>query len=329
MCGIAGILRRDVEYDPGGTVPGYQQVVSAMLLALARRGPDGQGMVECGRLTLGHRRLAIIDRHERSNQPLTGHDGRFIISFNGEIYNHTDLRKEMALRPSDLRTRSDTEVLLRAWQLWGRDCLDRLVGPFAFALWDKQQDELWLVRDRFGEKPLFYHEGDEAWSFASSIGALLEVPWIAPELDAEATREYLSLRYCVAPRTVIRGVKKLRRGEALRIRRNFVESILWNHQSFGRERIRSSREDLVAEFDFLLRQASRRCLVGDVPKAVFLSDGIDSAGIAESVEHSVPAFTFVPKGSGEPGVDVALGSSQLRVSASDRFAAMVPAFLVA
>ena len=175
MCGIAGILRH-------GPASADDEVVRAMLGRLRMRGPDGEGLASEGPLTLGHRRLAILDLSDAARQPMATRDGRFLVSFNGEIYNFRELLGEMGIDPGSLRTSSDTEVLLLAWERWGAECLPKLVGQWAFALYDRQEQRLHLVRDRFGEKPLFYHRQEGVLSFASHLCALLAAPWI-PRAD--------------------------------------------------------------------------------------------------------------------------------------------------
>ncbi|HET6279272.1 MAG TPA: asparagine synthase (glutamine-hydrolyzing) [Candidatus Polarisedimenticolia bacterium] len=293
MCGIAGVL------DRRGN-PVDRTVVAAMLEPLARRGPDGEGLLADGPLLLGHRRLAVLDLTDAARQPMESPGGRYVASFNGEIYNFRDLQQECRLGPDDLRSRSDTEVLLAAWERWGDECLPRLVGQFAFALFDRAERRLWLVRDRFGEKPLFYHQSDRALVFASSLQAVLKAPWIRAELDDAALAEFLTLRYVVSPNTLLRGVRKLAPGHLLcadpagvRIRR------WWSPQyHYRQDPLPSLRWSALAEeFGALLEQACRRCAVSDVPVALLLSDGIDSNSILavlRATGHDCPSFSFRP-----------------------------------
>src|SRR5262249_19918783 len=160
--GIAGIYRFGREHDDSAAV-------HAMLSHLTRRGPDDEGIERTGSVTIGHRRLAILDQTSAGHQPMRSASGRCLVTFNGEIYNHRDLRTELGVEEAALRSRSDTEVLLLAWERWGEAALERLVGPWAFALYDTHQRRLWLARDRFGEKPLFLHHSPAALAFASSI----------------------------------------------------------------------------------------------------------------------------------------------------------------
>jgi asparagine synthase (glutamine-hydrolysing) len=331
MCGIAGILRLSEPRDD-------RALVASMLEPLRRRGPDGEGLDREGPATLGHRRLAILDLSESGRQPMRSPGGRFVISFNGEIYNFRDLRDELGLRQEDLLSSSDTEILLRAWERWGPGALDRMVGQFAFAVYDRDEARLWLARDRFGEKPLFYHLGGGALAFASSIAALLRAPWVPRELDPSALHEYLTLRYVISPRTVVGGVNKLPAGHLLCASPEGVSVSRWydpraSHATAGNPR--RNREDLVEEFGALLVQASRRCLVSDVPVALLLSDGIDSNAVRAALGLGgieIPAFMYrsvldresdAPLlGDGPEGVMQGV----MRVTTEDRFRALVPVF---
>ena len=331
MCGIAGILRLKEPRDDSG-------VVERMLEPLRRRGPDGSGIEREGPLTLGHRRLAILDLSDAGRQPMRSPGGRLTVSYNGEIYNFAELRSELGLRPEDLRSGSDTEVLLHAWDRWGPAALDRMVGQFAFAIYDRDARRLWLARDRFGEKPLYYHHDGDALAFSSAIPALLKAPWVPRRLDPEALFEYLTLRYVVSPRTVVGGVSKLPAGHLLTAGPDGVSVRKWyDPRAFaeGREPLRAARGELVEQFGALLVQASRRCLVSDVPVALLLSDGIDSNAVRQALVlggSQIRSFTFRPVTERDTaGPQVAEGADgaiccHLRVSAEERFRALVPVF---
>jgi asparagine synthase (glutamine-hydrolysing) len=331
MCGIAGIYRFGRVGEEEDT-----RVVDAMTERLQRRGPDGRGVEREGFATLGNRRLRILDLSDAGSQPMRSPDGRYLITFNGEVYNHDDVRQELGIERSELRSRTDTEILLRAWAHWGEDALDRMVGQWAFAVYDRMSQRLWLARDRFGEKPLFYHHGDGALTFASTIPALLQAPWVARELDRDAMLEYVTLRYVVSPRTVLAGVSKVPCGCMLRVGPDGVEMRRWYDPRFERHGARPPlrRQELVERFDYLLSQASRRCLVSDVPVALLLSDGIDSNSIRASLsaqDRAVTSFTFTLT-EGTTGLSPAqngnAGSEELNllVTPQERVEKMVPAF---
>jgi asparagine synthase (glutamine-hydrolysing) len=306
MCGIAGILRHGPPGDDS-------RAVQEMLRRLEPRGPDGEGTVREGPLHLGHRRLAILDLSETGRQPMASAGGRFLVSFNGEIYNFRELIRELGVDPRSLRSSSDTEILLLAWERWGEDCLPRLAGQWAFAMYDRQEERLHLVRDRFGEKPLFYHHDTKALSFASSLYALLAVPWISREIAPESLEEYLTLRYVVSPRTILREVKKVPPGCLLSVGHSGEEVRRWWSPRFKwRERTTAPgrREEAAEEFGGLLGQATRRCLVSDVPVALLLSEGIDSNSIRATLsaeEAGVPTFTYLAEDRREGGAAEAGG----------------------
>jgi asparagine synthase (glutamine-hydrolysing) len=329
VCGIAGIFRAT------GAQPADREVVASMMQRLVRRGPDADGLDQEPCATLGHRRLSILDLSPAGRQPMVSASGRLVVSFNGEIYNYRDLRDELGLAPSALRSTSDTEILLEAWERWGPEALPRLAGQWAFAMYDREARRLWLARDRFGEKPLFWHEADGALTFASSLGALLAAPWVPGELDRDALAEFLALRYAVAPRTVLRDVRKLPGGHLLSTGADGFSVRPWFEPRFRRATgRRRRREDLIEEFGARLKTAAARCLVSDVPVALLLSDGIDSNAVLAALKEAgrdVPCFTYravrnresLPAGPptvhGVPTTDIVL-------TPSDRMAYIEPCF---
>lgn len=332
MCGIAGVFRFD------GDASDDTSVVEAMLGRMYQRGPDDHGLCSEGPLTLGHRRLAILDLSAAGHQPMESACGRFVVSFNGEIYNFAELRDEIGLRQGDLRSATDTEILLHAWARWGVGALDRMVGQWAFALYDRSARRLWLARDRFGEKPLFLCRSRSALAFASSLQALVQAPWSSRLIDRSAMVEYLTLRYVVAPRTVVKGCEKLAPGHYLTATPRGVEVRRWYMPRFrrsGRSGAARKRTDLSEEFGSLLGQAARRCLVSDVPTGLLLSDGIDSHGIQAALgleQREIATFTYTMVANG--GATRRLGtplsprapSWEILVTPEQRLAAMGRAF---
>jgi asparagine synthase (glutamine-hydrolysing) len=325
MCGICGIYRFRDEHDDTASV-------HAMAERLVPRGPDDAGVVYDGAATLGNRRLAILDLSSAGHQPMQSASGRFWITFNGEIYNYRDVARELGLDECSLRSRTDTEVILHAWERWGVDALAHFVGQWAFALYDRDARQLWLARDRFGEKPLFYHRSREALMFASSIPALLQAPGVAREIDPETLFEYVSMRYVVAPRTVLSGIEKLPGGHVMRVDADGTEMQRWYAPKFRRSEqlARRSKNDLVDEFDTLLVRAAKRCLVSDVPVALLLSDGIDSNSIRAALRQAgddVPCYTFAATGEQAVGaVESVPEATLIRSAARDRSEWMIPAF---
>jgi len=329
MCGIAGIYR----YRGAGE---DSAIVQIMLKRLKRRGPDDGGIVVAEPAVLGNRRIAILDLSPSGHQPMRSADSRYWITFNGEIYNYEEVRRELGVEREAMHSRTDTEILLVAWERWGAQALPRLVGQWAFAVFDTVERRLWLARDRFGEKPLFYHESTEALVFASSLEALVQHPQVPRELDPECLVEYVTLRYVVSPRTVLYEVKKLGPGQLLEVGpEGSGVRTWWTPPLRHRPRLAArTRGALVEEFNALFTQASERCLVSDVPVALLLSDGIDSQSIRtvlNSRGRSVPAYTFrllnseagVPPVAPPPGPDPIM---DIQVSRAERVAQMVPAF---
>ena len=330
MCGIAGIFRFGGQGEDVA-------IVEQMLTGLRRRGPDDAGTRGCGPVVLGNRRLAILDRTSAGHQPMTSASGRLVVTFNGEIYNYRELCRELAVDPKSLRSGSDTEVLLLAWERWGPEALSRFVGQWAFALYDTIERRLWLARDRFGEKPLYLHSSDERTVFSSSLGSLMVAPGVPRELDPHAISEYLSLRYVVSPRTVLLGVHKLPPGHWLEIG---VSGPIREHEWYS-PRFHSahsnpprSRAALNDQFDALFTQACERCLVSDVPVGLLLSDGIDSNSIRAALAskgHTPPSFTFRlenPRSGIQPDFVNGLGGDVIDVetSAAERCSAFDDAF---
>lgn len=277
MCGIVGtvIFRGDCKVDP--------DLLQRMRDTMQHRGPDGgaQWIDPRGRVGLGHRRLSIIDLSNAATQPMDTPDGRFVITFNGEIYNHAEIRSELqALGRRDWRTdHSDTEVLLFAFREWGIDCLSRFRGMFGFAIWDNQERRLWLVRDRIGIKPIYYAQRADRLSFASEIKALIEDPQQARAMDETALFHYLSLMTTPSPMTLFRGVNKLPSGCWLRLDLDGSIEVrrYWDIWDNVVPMIDRSDDDMAAEIRAMLETAVRYRKVSDVPVGVFLSGGIDSS----------------------------------------------------
>ncbi|MDH3199185.1 MAG: asparagine synthase (glutamine-hydrolyzing), partial [Candidatus Krumholzibacteria bacterium] len=307
-------------------------VVARMNARLVRRGPDDEGVVHDGAVTLGNRRLAILDLTAAGHQPMPSATGRFLTTYNGEIYNHAELADELGLDARRRRSRTDTEVILWAWERWGAEALDRMVGQWAIAIYDREARRLWLARDRFGEKPLFYHRGAGALAFASSIPALLEAPWAPREIDPDALVEYVTLRYVVAPRTILAGVEKLQPGHLMRVDAGGVEVTRWYAPRFRRDPAAPRDSRVLAEaFGERLERAAQRCLVSDVPVALLLSDGIDSHAIRHALRatgRDVSSYTFAAVADGEGpalGGTNADGATEVCVPARDRIASLEPA----
>lgn len=274
MCGIAGIfhLSTPKPVDPAR--------VERMCDAMAHRGPDGHGIWTAPGVGLGHRRLSIIDV-AGSPQPMASTDGRAMLVFNGEIYNYRELREELRATGAEFHTDGDSEVILAAWQRWGVDCLPRLSGMFAFAIYDLAQRTLFLARDRLGVKPLFLAPlSDGSVIFGSELKALTAHPLLRREADPLAVEDYLAWGYVPDTRSILKGVQKLPAGHYLLLRHDadMPRPVQWWDVSFA-ERRRGSTADLEAELLHLMRQAVTSRMVADVPLGAFLSGGVDSSSV--------------------------------------------------
>ncbi len=263
-------------------------VAARMAEALHHRGPDA-GDVWCDAaagLALGHRRLSIIDLSPAGAQPMVSSCGRFVISFNGEVYNFNELRPELEALGRRFRGHSDTEVILEGVAQWGVEPLiKRLIGMFVLALWDRQARVLYLVRDRLGIKPLYWSKRGGRLIFGSELKALRADPEFAARLDRDAVAAFLRLSYVPAPTTIYDGVKKLAPGTILIAREDAEPELraFWSLEQVAREglgaRFAGSEEEAIAELDALLGDAVRRRMISDVPLGAFLSGGIDSSTV--------------------------------------------------
>ncbi|MEN8176890.1 MAG: asparagine synthase (glutamine-hydrolyzing), partial [Pseudomonadota bacterium] len=273
MCGICGELRFD-------GAPADMTAVAAMTERLRKRGPDSGDTYADGPLGMGHRRLAIIDLSERSNQPMVDHELGLAVVFNGAIYNYRELRRELRSRGYRFFSDGDTEVILKAYREWGSDCPRHLDGMFAFAIWDARQRSLFLARDRFGIKPLYYAPQTGGLRFASNTQALLAGGGIVRDLDAEALHFQFTLHAVVpAPRTILKGVRKLPPAHSLTIGPDGRQNLerYW-HLEAQRPTEPLSDQEWVDAIHAALRQAvAKRNDVADVPVGVLLSGGLDSS----------------------------------------------------
>lgn len=291
MCGIAGLFHADVPkpVDPAR--------IEAMADTLDHRGPDGSGVWTAPGIGLGHRRLSIIDL-DTGAQPMLSPDRRIAIAYNGETYNFRALRAELEAKGHGFATSSDTEVILAAWRQWGPDCLSRLDGMFAFALYDADADSLLLARDRLGVKPLFYAElSDGAVIFASELKGLLVHPRLRAAVSPQAVEDYLALGYVPDDACIVDGVKKLPAGHFLLIRRRrpVPRPVRWWDVDFSNPSARPLAA-LEEELEERLGEAVRSRMIADVPVGAFLSGGIDSSAVvafmAEASKGAVETCTI-------------------------------------
>ena len=275
MCGVAGVLHLD-------GAPAALRAVQRMTDAIIHRGPDGEGHWVNGPIGLGHRRLSIIDLSSAARQPMTTPDGRYVLSYNGEVYNFQELRAELQAQGHRFNSRSDSEVVLRAFAEWGRSALERLNGMFAFALWDTQDKRLTLARDRYGIKPLYYARIGNSLLFGSEVKAILAHGDYRAILDREGLYEYFTFQNFFTDRTLFKNVKLLPAGCILEV--DFANGRMgdvcryWDYHFSEPERS-ASESEYVDELDRLFCQAVNRQLVSDVDIGSYLSGGMDSGSV--------------------------------------------------
>ncbi len=273
MCGICGELRFDGR-------PPAEQVVMAMNTALRRRGPDHQGHWAEGEVALGHRRLAIIDLSPRANQPMVDEELGLVLVFNGAIYNYMALRKKLQGLGYRFFSEGDSEVILKAYHAWGEACVERLQGMFAFAIWQRRERKLFLARDRFGIKPLYFSEIEGGFRFASTSQALLAGGGVDCSIDDQALHYLFSLHAVVpAPRTILRGVRKLPPASCMTVdaQGRIRQWRYWQLLAQRPDEKRSEREWIEAVHQALRAAVKKRREIADVPVGVLLSGGLDSS----------------------------------------------------
>ena len=270
MCGIAGLFHtRDTRDFP-------RDLVERMNDVQFHRGPDEGGLHFEPGVALAHRRLSIIDL-STGQQPLFNEDGSVAVVFNGEIYNYQELVPELEACGHRFHTRSDTEVIVHAWEQWGEDCVRRFRGMFAFALWDRNLQTLFVARDRLGVKPLFYALlPDGTFAFGSELKVLMQHPGLDRRVDPCAVEEYFALGYVAEPRTIFFGAKKLGPGEMLTIRRGqpVPEPVRYWDVRFTLDNALSV-DDAMAELRDRLQESVRLRMISEVPLGAFLSGGVD------------------------------------------------------
>jgi asparagine synthase (glutamine-hydrolysing) len=288
MCGITGIITYSLSEQRA------TQCLKLMNDAISHRGPDAEGVWNDNNVFLGHRRLSIIDVSSSSNQPMISNDGKLVIVYNGELYNYKDLKFELqraqqGAMPYVFRTGSDTEVILAAFKRWGIDCIQRFNGMFAFAIYDVEKKETYIVRDRLGVKPLYYHQKSDSLIFASEIRSLISSDLVDKQIDSAALTEYIQYQTVHAPLTIVQDVFMLMPGHYAKVSNsNFDIHCWWNVKDKANSDSKEKKEykvvcDTVSD---LLAKSVERRLVADVPFGAFLSGGIDSSAIVGLMSKS-------------------------------------------
>jgi asparagine synthase (glutamine-hydrolysing) len=289
MCGIVGICNFNGEPVPIG-------LLKRMTDIIAHRGPDGEGHYTDGPVGLGHRRLAIIDLSPAGHQPMANETGDIIVTCNGEIYNFQKLRIQLEARGHQFHSRTDTEVIVHAYEEWGEECIYRFNGMFAFAIWDHPRRRLLLARDRYGIKPLYWYFKNGVFLFASEIKAILEHPQVSRVVCYSALHEYFTFQNIFTDLTLFEGVRLLSSGCTLTLDLNAVSEPrvrrYWDYP-FPSEPLDLSREECAERLYHLFAQAVTQQLVSDVPIGAYLSGGMDSGSITSiAVRHLARLRTF-------------------------------------
>ncbi len=283
MCGIAGFLHID-------GAPASREILRPMADAIAHRGPDGEGFMTDGPVGFAHRRLAILDLSPAGAQPMATEDGTCLLTYNGEVYNFTELRTELEARGCRFRSRTDSEVVLRALALWGEDALLRFNGMFALAFWNRGKRELLLARDRYGTKPLYYGQAGAVLAFGSETKAILKHPSFRVTLDKEAMLEYFTFQNFFTDRTLFAGLRLLPPGCLLRATPGTGQIRVFRYWDYRFEEPQAPRDEreYLEELDRLFQQAVRRQLVSDVEVGSYLSGGMDSGAITAVAAEKLP-----------------------------------------
>ena len=293
MCGICGYVGTETNV----------LTLQTMVESLCHRGPDDSGYWSNQKAAFGHTRLAIIDLTKAANQPMSTRDGRYVIVFNGEIYNYRELRGELQQAGEIFQSASDTEVLLSGYRVWGLQVLDRLRGMFAFAIWDDYRNQLLLARDRIGIKPVFYSPLVNGIVFASEIKAVLEHPAVDRKLNPAAVDSYLEMGYVPGPATIFKNIYALRPGCWLQYRGNTFKIKQYWTPDLSQPPLEGNEADLIEQLDDKLNDAVASHLVADVPVGAFLSGGVDSSLVTavaqKHMEEPIHTFTIGFSGGGD------------------------------
>ena len=288
MCGITGILNFN-----GSVVD--KLLLRRMTDVLSYRGPDGEGFYVDKNVGLGHRRLAIIDLSDAGKQPMCNHDGTIWITFNGEIYNFQELRRDLEGRGYRFSSSTDTEVIIHAYEEYGVDCVGFLRGMFSFAVWDVNKKQLFLVRDRVGKKPLVYYKDNDRFVFASEIKAIIEDKTIKREVSQEALSNYLGYGYVPAPLTIFKNIYKLLPGHCMIVdnKGNITIKQYWDLQF---KETNFSEDYYCKKTLELLEESTKIRMFSDVPLGAFLSGGVDSSAVvammAKNSEQPIKTFSI-------------------------------------
>ncbi len=271
MCGIAG-------FSQFHSSIGNIETLKSMGQAIYHRGPDAGSEYIDDNIGLSHRRLAIIDLSDAGIQPMQSYDEQYVIAFNGEIYNFLEIRADLEAKGYPFKTHTDTEVILALYHYEGTDLLKKINGMFAFALWDKKKQQLFIARDRIGKKPLYYCQHNKEIVFASELKSLLTITDIPKEIRIDAVYDFFAYQYIPDPKTIYKDIFKLEPGHYLTINKNGLEKRQYWDISFA-ETSKQSEQELKEKVQQLIRDCTAQRMISDVPLGAFLSGGVDSSGV--------------------------------------------------
>lgn len=280
MCGIAGFTRF---FDSTGDISSLKRMGDR----IAHRGPDAHGEYLDDEVGLCHRRLSIIDLSTAGNQPMFSEDGNLVIVFNGEIYNFVELRKDLEKKGYSFKTKTDTEVILALYQFEGHKCLDKLFGMFAFALWDKSKQELFLARDRLGKKPLYYYHSGRQFIFGSEIKSILEIEAVPKDIRHDAIYDFFVYQYVPESKSIFKNIHKLKPGHFLTINKNSVNVKQYWDVTF-KDQSTASEQQISEELLDVINTCTKQRMISDVPLGAFLSGGVDSSGVVALMAQNSP-----------------------------------------
>ena len=288
MCGINGI------YSFKSTLQSTSSLVEKMNNSIAHRGPDAEGIFEDKNVVLGHRRLSIIDISESSNQPMKGLNDRYTLVFNGEIYNYRDLKSNIDF---PYKTNSDSEIIIAAFHKWGKDCVNKFNGMFAFAIWDKHEESLFIARDRVGIKPIYYHHSSDQFIFSSQIKGILATGEVSTNLNISQLSSFLKFQTIYAPNTILEDINLLEAGTTLTVNNKGVKKErYWSADEKAVIKKHKDHKDIITNINELLTNSVEKRMVSDVPFGAFLSGGIDSslmvALMSKSSNHPINTFNI-------------------------------------
>jgi len=309
MCGIAGILNLDGS-------PASRKHLQKMTDSIKHRGPDGEGFHIDEYMGFGHRRLSIIDLTSAGNQPMVSNDGRYVLSYNGEVYNFRKLRDELKALNYQFKSETDSEVVLYSWAEWGEDSVNKFNGMFAFSIWDNKEKTLFLVRDRYGIKPLYYAKWGNTFLFGSEQKAILQHPESRKEIDKRALVEYFTFQNIFTNKTLLKNIQILEPASIAKIRFGLDDSLqirqYWDY-NFQEPEGKIVEREYKEELDRLLKQAVKRQLVSDVELGSYLSGGMDSGTLVSLASRELPyikTFTCGFDLSSASGIELAFDERQ-------------------